>query len=394
MPLTRAALSLPLAVVLAASLASCAEGAGTVGQPTAAPTAAPSPSPSPSPSPASTLSPQPPAGAGPTRTPRPVPLGEGQLDLSAPQVLATGLEAPWGLAFLPNGDALVSERDRARIVRIPAAGGDPVEVMRLPETDPGGEGGLLGIAVSPSYARDSLVYAYLTAADDNRIVRFRLGGPVEPVLTGIPKARVHNGGRLAFGPDGNLYAGTGDAGDTDLAQDDRSLGGKVLRMTPDGDPVDGTLAFSKGHRNVQGLTFDESGRLYAVEFGQNRFDEVNHVTAGSNGGWPLVEGPGDGGGRFLAPIVTWTTAEASPSGADVVGTDLYVAALRGERLWQVPLLGEGRAGTPQALLRGEYGRLRAAQRAPDGSLWVLTSNRDGRGDPTRDDDRVLRFPVR
>jgi glucose/arabinose dehydrogenase len=274
----------------------------------------------------------------------------GSIDVSSPQVVATGLAAPWGLTFLPNGDALVSERDNARILRIPAGGGDPVEVMRLPQARPSGEGGLLGLAVAPTYAQDQLVYAYLTAEDDNRIVRFRLGGEVEPVLTGIPKARVHNGGRLVFGPDGNLYAGTGDAGDTGLSQDDRSLGGKVLRMTPDGQPVDGTLVFSKGHRNVQGLAFDEQRRLYSVEFGQNRFDEVNQVVAGSNGGWPLVEGPGDGGGRFLAPVTTWETSE--------------------------------------------YGRLRTAQPAPDGSLWVLTSNRDGRGDPTREDDRVLRLPAR
>jgi glucose/arabinose dehydrogenase len=387
-PLTRAPLSALLAGPLAALLAGLLTGCGADAAPTGTPPAATATSQPGSPSA------QPPAAGGPPQTVRPTPLGEGALDLSAPQVIATGLQAPWGLAFLPSGDALVSERDRARILRIPAAGGAPVEVMRLPETDPGGEGGLLGIAVSPDYRQDGLVYAYLTAAEDNRIVRFRLGGPVETVLTGIPKAAIHNGGRLAFGPDGNLYAGTGDAGDTDLAQDDMSLGGKVLRMTPDGKPVDGTLVLSKGHRNVQGLAFDESGRLYAVEFGQNRFDEVNQIGPGTNGGWPLVEGPGDGGGRFLAPIVTWDPAEASPSGADIVGTDLYVAALRGQRLWQVPLLGEGRAGRPRALFAGEYGRLRAAQRAPDGSLWVLTSNRDGRGDPVRDDDRVLRLPTR
>ena len=350
--------------------------------------------------------PEPQAGPAPaqsatTSAPSPAPTAASpsrasgaEIDLSSPQVLATGLETPWGLAFLPNGDALVSERDRERIVRIPAAGGQPVEVMELPETNPGGEGGLLGLAVSPTYAQDGLVYAYLTADDDNRIVRFRLGGPVEPVLTGIPKTRVHNGGRLAFGPDGNLYAGTGDAGDVDLAQDDRSLGGKVLRMTPDGEPVDGTLVFSKGHRNVQGLAFDEQGRLFSVEFGQNRFDEVNQVVAGSNGGWPLVEGPGDGGGRFLAPITTWETSESSPSGAGIAGDDLFVAALRGQRLWRVPLAGDGSAGQPEALFTREFGRLRTAQPAPDGSVWVLTSNRDGRGDPVREDDRVLRLAAR
>jgi glucose/arabinose dehydrogenase len=215
------------------------------------------------------------------------------------------------------------------------------------------------------------------------------------VLTGIPKARVHNGGQLVFGPDGLLYAGTGDAADTSLSQDDRSLGGKVLRMTPEGAPAaGGTLVFSKGHRNVQGLAFDDDGRLFAIEFGQNRFDEVNVVEEGSNGGWPEVEGPGDGGGRYLAPVVTWRTDEASPSGAAIAGDSLWVGALRGQRLWRVPLDGQGGVGEPEPLLVREHGRLRGVERAPDGALWVLTSNRDGRGDPTADDDRILRLPPR
>jgi glucose/arabinose dehydrogenase len=314
----------------------------------------------------------------------------------APEVLFTGLQVPWGMAFLPNGDALVSERETARVLRLPAGGGAPVEVTTLAEVEPAGEGGLLGLAVAPTFDQDGLVYAYLTAADDNRIVRFPLDRPteVDPVLTGIPKGGTHNGGRIAFAPDGTLYAGTGDAGEPSRAQDDDSLGGKVLRMTPEGDPVgSGTLVFSKGHRNVQGLAFDGQGRVFAVEFGQNRFDEVNLLREGGNAGWPEVEGAGDGGGRFLAPLVTWETSEASPSGAALLGDSLYVAALRGQRLWRVPLDGSGGAGEPEALLQGEYGRLRTATRAPDGSLWVLTSNRDGRGEPVETDDRVVRVPV-
>ena len=317
-----------------------------------------------------------------------------------PQVLASGLEAPWGLAFLPGGDGLVSERDSARVLRLPAAGGTPTEVARLTQTRPSGEGGLLGLAVSPSYAQDGLVYAYLTAQDDNRIVRFRLadladGGEPEPVLTGIPKGGIHNGGRLAFGPDGALYAGTGDTGDSTLSHDPDSLGGKVLRMTPQGRPVRGasSLVFSDGHRNVQGLAFDAAGRLWASEFGQNRYDEINQVDEGDDGGWPDVEGPGDGGGRFAAPLVSWTTDEASPSGIAVAGGALYAAALRGERLWRVPLDGQGGTGEPEPLLQGGYGRLRAVAAAPDGTLWVLTSNRDGRGDPVEADDRVLRLTL-
>ena len=277
---------------------------------------------------------------------------------------------------------------------MPAGGGTPTEVQRLSEVDGDGEGGLLGIAVPPTYARDQLVYVYYSTADDNRIARMRLGQPPQPIVTGIPRSGIHNGGRIVFGPDGFLYAGTGDAAQGGRSQDVSSLGGKVLRMTPDGEPAPGnpfgnSLVYSKGHRNVQGLAFDSAHRLWASEFGQNRFDEVNRIEPGKDYGWPVVEGPSDDT-RFAAPLVTWRTSEASPSGAAISGNTLYVAALRGQRLWTVPLDGTGGVGTPRALLEGEYGRLRAVERAPDGALWVLTSNRDGRGDPTDEDDRILR----
>ncbi len=329
------------------------------------------------------------AGASIRSSVTPSPVGSAAasgaaVDSSRAQVLTTGLESPWGLAFLPDGDALVTERDSKRVLRVPAAGGSAVEVTRITEALPRGEGGLLGIAVSPTYATDGYVYVYVTTAQDNRVVRFTLDGPIEPVLTGIPRGVIHNGGRITFGPDGQLYVGTGDTGNTSLAQDDDSLGGKILRFAPDGEAE----VFSKGHRNVQGLAFDERGRLLATEFGQNTYDEVNIVAAGDNGGWPIVEGKGTGGGRFAEPFVTWRPEEASPSGAAIVGDDLWVAALRGKRLWRVPLSG----AAPQPLLVGEYGRLRAAVAAPDGALWLLTSNRDGRGDPVENDDRILRLP--
>jgi glucose/arabinose dehydrogenase len=363
-----------LTVALAAALAGC--GGGSDGPSTAAPA---------------------PTGA-PAQTDASTPASPatGQLDSGSPEVLVTGLEAPWGIDFLPGGDALVTERDSARVLRVPAGGGKPTEVRRVETARPSGEGGLLGLAVSPTWEQDGAVYLYVTTERDNRIVRFSTDdpqGPLEPVLTGIPKSGIHNGGRIAFGPDGHLYAGTGDAGDTSLSQDPESLGGKVLRMDEQGQPVEGadSVVFSRGHRNVQGLAFDDQGRVYSVEFGQNRFDEVNQISEGTNGGWPDVEGPGEGGGRYLAPIVTWETSEASPSGAAIVGGTLYAAALRGQRLWQVPLDGRGGAGEPQALYEGEFGRLRTAHAAPDGSLWVLTSNRDGRGDPVDADDRILRL---
>ena len=320
-------------------------------------------------------------------------------DLDDPQVVATGLTIPWGLGFLPDGSALVTERRSARVLQL-RPGSAPATVATVQGVSAAGEGGLLGLAVSPTYDQDRFVYAYFTAASDNRIVRFTLDDPQtqQVILSGIAKANIHDGGRIAFGPDGMLYAGVGDANNTASSQNQRSLNGKILRMRPDGgvpesgNPFPGSLVYSLGHRNVQGLAWDAQGRLYASEFGQNRFDEVNHIVAGGNYGWPTVEGDSDDA-RFRRPIVVWTTAQASPSGATVDGSTLYVAALRGQRLWSVPLDGAGGAGTPVALPQGRYGRLRTVERAPDGSLWVATSNRDGRGSPTSDDDRVIRFPA-
>jgi glucose/arabinose dehydrogenase len=316
------------------------------------------------------------------------------------RTIATGLHVPWGIAFLPNGDALVSERTTARILRIPRGGGRPSVVMRVPGVDVNaGEGGLLGIAISPTYARDRLVYAYLTSPRDNRIVRFRLGGPLQPILTGLQKAVFHDGGRIAFGPDGKLYAGVGDATNRSNAQNLRSLNGKILRMDPDGsvpsgNPFPGSLVWSYGHRNVQGLAWDRAGRLWATEFGQDRFDEINLIRPGRDYGWPIVEGKGSTrGGRFTNPLVTWPTDEASPSGDAIVDSTLYAAALIGERLWRVPLRG-ARTGRPTALLDARYGRLRTVVLAPDGGLWVSTSNRDGRGSPRRGDDRIVEIHPR
>jgi glucose/arabinose dehydrogenase len=314
--------------------------------------------------------------------------GARQVEVTATDI-ATGLRAPWGLAFLPDGTALVTERDTARLLSVDRDG-RVSEVQKLQEVRPGGEGGLLGVAVSPQYASDRWVYLYYTAASDNRIVRLHLGQPPQPILTGIPKAGNHNGGRIAFGPDGMLYAGTGDAGQRDRAQDRGSLGGKILRITPEGRPAPGnpfgdSPVFSYGHRNVQGLAWDANGRMFAAEFGQNRYDELNLIEPGHNYGWPVIEGVGRDE-RFTDPIATWSTDEASPSGIAVAGDRVYVACLRGQRLYRIGTDGS----RPEALLARAYGRLRAVAAAPDGSLWVLTSNRDGRGSPKRDDDRILR----
>ncbi len=323
---------------------------------------------------------------------------------AAPRVLAGGLDVPWALAFLPDGNALVTERDSARLLRV-APDGTVTPVGVVAGVDPGGEGGLLGIAVSPSFATDRAVFVAYTSATDNRVVRLRVaddgsvdGAAQQVVVSGIGKAGIHNGTGLAFGPDGLLHIGTGDAGRREPAQDPADLGGKILRVTPDGAPAPGnpggTAVYSSGHRNVQGLAFAPDGRLYAVEFGQNRFDEINEITPGANYGWPQAEGRAGRSG-LVDPLVTWPTDDASPSGLAAAGGALWAAGLRGERLWRVPLSGQGGVGTPEALLTGEFGRLRGVAPTPDGSaLWVTTSNRDGRGEPGADDDRILVVPLR
>jgi glucose/arabinose dehydrogenase len=319
----------------------------------------------------------------------------GQPDLSKPETVATGIDVPWGLAFLPDGSALVAQRDKATILQV-TVGGAKREAYRVPGVDAAGEGGLLGLAMARDYAQTRWVYAYYTAPDDNRIVRFKLGSQDAPevIFQGLDKAGNHNGGRIAFGPDGMLYVGTGDAAEPSHSQDPESPNGKILRLTPEGapapgNPTNGSPVWTLGHRNVQGLAWTADGTMYATEFGQSRLDEVNKIEKGKNYGWPEVEGNG-GGDRFQDPIVTWATSDASPSGGAIIGDTMYVAALRGQRLWTVPLNG----GEPTAEFTERYGRLRTVAVAPDGALWLTTSNTDRDVNVRDGDDRILRFPAR
>ena len=329
-----------------------------------------------------------------------VPHSASSASIGAPHVVrtvATGLAAPWGLAFLPDGSALVTERDRGRVVAIEDGAVRPVgQVRDVVEEGTGGEAGLLGIAVSPSYDEDSRVFLYVSTDSDNRILRMTYDGRTlaDPVviLDGIPQGSIHDGGRLAFGPDGYLYASTGETGDGELAQDKDSLGGKILRITQDGEPAPGnpdgdSPIWSWGHRNVQGLAFDEAGRLWASEFGASTWDELNLISKDGNYGWPLVEGNG-GGDRFIDPQAVWNPADNSPSGLAFEDRYLWLGSLRGQRLWRIDVR-SGTATDPTDFFVGEYGRLRTVVVAPDGNLWVTTSNRDGRGDPQPGDDRIL-----
>ncbi|MGY3554716.1 PQQ-dependent sugar dehydrogenase [Williamsia sp. R60] len=315
----------------------------------------------------------------------------------APTDLVTGLDAPWSIVFA-DGAPLISERDSGNILEVV---GDRTRVVgAVADVAPAGEGGLLGLAV-----REEFLYVYFTSDDgDNRVVRYRLTGstgglglgPVEPILAGIPGGRTHNGGRIAFGPDGMLFISTGDAQDRPKAQDPASLSGKILRITPDGDvpadnPTAGSPMWSLGHRNVQGLAWAADGTMFSSEYGQDTWDELNVIAKGGNYGWPRLEGRGEQfDSIYIDPVQQWNPDDASPSGMTIAGDTIYIANLRGERLRAVPVAAPE---TARDLYVGEFGRLRDVAVAPDGSLWFLTNNTDGRGDARSGDDRIKRVPA-
>ena len=305
--------------------------------------------------------------------------------------IATNLAVPWGIAFLGDGSALIAERDSAAVKHL--ASGAVTDAGAVAGVAPRGEGGLLGLATS-----GQTVFAYITTGQDNRVVRMRFDGGAltgqAPIFTGIPAGSRHDGGRIAFGPDGKLYVATGEIGNPELAQDRSSLGGKILRINPDGstpsdNPDPASPVWSYGHRNIQGLAWDSAGRLWATEYGADRVDELNLIQPGGNYGWPMAEGRSDEPG-LINPVIEWPTGAASPSGLAYFGGSLWVACLRGQRLYQIPV-GGGAVGDPAALFVGQYGRLRTVVPAPNGTLWFSTSNRDGRGSPRDGDDRILQF---
>ena len=312
-----------------------------------------------------------------------------------PAAITTGLGAPWSIVFLGN-TALISERDSGRILERLADGGTR-EIGTVPGVQHGGEGGLLGLAIDPG-DQTSRLYAYSTGTDGNRIQRFTVTGSAgsyalgdaETIIGQLPSARTHNGGRLAFGPDGMLYATVGDAGQSHLAQDLGAMNGKILRMTPDGavpadNPFPGSVVYSFGHRNPQGLAWSADGTMFATEFGQNTWDELNVITPGSNYGWPMIEGAAGQSG-FVDPVQQWAPSAASPSGMTRIGGTLFIANLRGAVLRAVPVADPG---TSTDYYAGEYGRIRAVTQAPDGTLWFVTNNTDGQSTPGPEDDRIM-----
>ncbi len=310
----------------------------------------------------------------------------------APQQVAADLDTPWSVVFR-NGTPLVSERNSGQILEL-APDGSSRSIGTVQGVAARGESGLLGLAVGSQ----GDLYVYSTAADGNRVQRFPISGQPgslslgqpDTLLDRIPAASTHDGGRIAFGPDGMLYVTAGDAQQRDSAQDRDSLAGKILRMTPNGDvpadnPFPGSLTYSYGHRNPQGLAWAEDGTMFATEFGQNTWDELNIITPGANYGWPTVEGIAGREG-FVDPVQQWRPGAASPSGMTHAGGTLFLANLRGQVLRSVPV---SDPATSTEHFSREYGRIRDVTVSPDGRLWFLTNNTDGRGDPQPGDDRIL-----
>jgi glucose/arabinose dehydrogenase len=324
--------------------------------------------------------------------------------IGAVTTIASDRDIPWGLAFLPNGDGIYTERDAQTVIEL-SPKGVRTTLGKIPGVSgTNGEGGLLGLELSPSFNSDHWVYIYHTTSSDNRIIRVRYNTnksldlrSLQVIFKGIQRNKFHDGGRLRFGPDNKLYVGVGDAENGNNAQNKNSPNGKILRLNPDGSiPGDNPFhnaVWSYGHRNVEGLAFDSQGRLWEAELGNSRMDELNLVVKGGNYGWPACEGTAGNCGGFIKPVRTWPVAQASPSGLAIVNNTLYMAALRGMRLWVMHIQGSG-TSTPQAFFTGQFGRLRTVEPSPDGGLWLTTTSGDKDSTPNNSDDKVLHVALK
>jgi glucose/arabinose dehydrogenase len=321
-----------------------------------------------------------------------------------PTTIQSDLHAPWSIVPLPSGSVLIDDRDSGTVLERLPDGSSIRTVGVVPGVVHSGEGGLLGLAVQNESAPRYL-YAYLTTDDDNRVVRMPLSGvpgsyaigAPQPIITGIPKGIFHNGGRIAFGPDRMLYITAGDGTNTANAQNKDSLGGKILRVTPTGEiphdnPFAGSPVYSLGHRNPQGIAWDSHGTMWASEFGQDTWDELNIIRPGGNYGWPTVEGIAHNP-AFIDPVYQWPTDAASPSGLAIVNDTIFMAGLGGQRLWVIYPTNGGAPVRAVAYYANDFGRLRDVVGRGSDTLWMLTNNTDGRGDPRAGDDRILSVPL-
>ncbi len=315
-------------------------------------------------------------------------------------VFAQNLTIPWGMVFLPDGDMLVTERTGS-LRRL----GKDNTTIDIPDVRHFGEGGLMGIAIHPDFESNRFLYLYFTVDDDgseNRVVRYRFQNSIleedKIILDNIPGAIYHDGGQIAFGPDGMLYITVGDATKAQTAQDLDALSGKTLRLTRDGEIPDdnpfGTAVWSYGHRNAQGLAWDHLGQLWQTEHGRSGlssgYDELNKIEKGGNYGWPEIQGDETQEG-MIAPVIQSGPQTTWAPGAIVFHNQrLYFTGLRGARLYEVVLNDEGDVTARNEYLVNEYGRLRGIIVGPDGYLYISTSNRDGRGDVNDGDDKILK----
>ena len=330
-----------------------------------------------------------------------LPLATSATPAADVEVVAEDLTIPWEIAWLPSGEMLVTERP-GRLLKI----GANRSVIPISGVAHVGEGGLQGLALHPKFTENQWLYLYLTTRAGegliNRVERYRLDGnrlvDRTTILDSIPGAQFHDGGRLAFGPDNLLYITTGDAGQPALAQDTQSLAGKILRVRDDGStPPDNPFSnavYSFGHRNPQGLAWDDEGQLWATEHGrsgaQSGFDEINRVERGGNFGWPELEGNETGADRYAPAVHSGATTTWAPAGIVALDDRLYFAGLRGESLYALERQGAG-VEALTAHFSGEFGRLRAVAIGPAGWLYVTTSNKDGRGEIQTGDDKIIRI---
>lgn len=317
------------------------------------------------------------------------------------EIVAENLAIPWEIAFLPDGDLLVTERP-GTLKRIGKEG----RVYDIEGVEHVGEGGLLGMTLHPQFQENRWLYLYLTTKDEsgliNRVDRYRFENDhlseKKTIIDKIPGAAYHDGGRIVFGPDGYLYITTGDASRSNLAQDIDSLAGKILRLKDDGlippDNPFGNAVYSYGHRNPQGLAWDNKGRLWATEHGRSGIlsglDELNLIEKGKNYGWPVIQGDETRAGMELPVAQSGPDATWAPAGVAFLNGSLFFGGLRGESLYEAKILNENKVSL-RVYFQQEFGRIRAVALGPDGYIYIATSNTDGRGEPRLNDDKIIKI---